>query len=519
MSRAALNLAVFLAGLCVLLWRAGDAAIATAWIDPVARIQAQDEAIYAYSSLHMLDSGDWLTPRLLGRYALYKPPGLYWASAASVAVLGRSALALRAPVVAAGAVAVTLVCAWVSIEAGVWAGLAAALLLLGNHLFFVLSRTAVTDGLLTAEIVAAMFALWRDPRLESRRSLWVFGAACGMAMMTKAAAGAIPVLIWLAAPLLSGLRPTFRRMAQAVALMAAVALPWHLWQLAVHPHWFWREYVVWEHFTHALGSPAQTTAEPTLKFYLTRLVLLDPALLASAVAAVILLLARRKVRALGLPVLWAAVVLAAVLAFRYRNASYLLPMCPAMAILAGIAIPRRWGPVALAAAAGLLAVKAGFPAEFWGLPFAPEFRNPSYAALDRYAGLGRERELIVAEPDDQFYSALLGLPRVRYAYLDPKGPARPGVDFHDLGITVTVPEFAELPQQLPIYRQRLREMNLDSTEPVATVIVARTEEEMRALIAGHAEADFFVPAAWAGFGAGTHQEQPAEGARVFLLAR
>jgi 4-amino-4-deoxy-L-arabinose transferase-like glycosyltransferase len=516
--RPVYGLVVFLASLGLLLWKAGDAAIATAWIDPVANVQAQDEAVYAYSSWHMLDSGDWLTPRFLGRYALYKPPALYWASAASAAVLGRSALALRVPVAIAGALAVALIFAWVAGESGAWAGLAAALLLLGNHLFFVLSRTAVTDALLAVWIVVAMFALWRDPRLESRFALGTFGAACGLAIMTKAVAGVLPVLIWMAAAVLLRPRPDLKRMAQAVGLMAAVALPWHVWQLAVHPRWFWAEYVVWEHFTQALGSPVQTTAEPRLTFYLSRLLLLDPVLLAAAAAAVIAL-AGRGVRPLRLPMLWAGLVLLAVLAFRYRNASYLLPMWPAMAILAGVAIPRRWGPVAFGAALGLLAVKAGFPAASWGLPFAPESRNPSYPALERYAALDRPRELIVAAPDDQFYASLLDLPRVRYAYLDPNGPGAAGIDFHHLGITVTVPEFAHLHQRLPVYRERLREMDLDTTEPVATVIVARSEDEMRALIAGHPQADFFVPPAWAGFGARTHTAWRAAGERVFLLAR
>src|ERR1700683_2398014 len=104
--------AVFCASLLLLGFGAGKAGIATAYVDPVAKIQAQDEATYAASSLRMAVHGGWMTPRFLGRYALYKPPLLYWLAASSVKVLGNRALALRAPSVLAGAATVALVFHW-----------------------------------------------------------------------------------------------------------------------------------------------------------------------------------------------------------------------------------------------------------------------------------------------------------------------------------------------------------------------------------------------------------------------
>src|SRR6516164_1515397 len=74
---------VFLTSLVALGWGVGVPGIATGYVDPVARIQAQDEAVYGSTSFTMAAEGGWLTPRILGRYALYKPPLLYWFSAAS----------------------------------------------------------------------------------------------------------------------------------------------------------------------------------------------------------------------------------------------------------------------------------------------------------------------------------------------------------------------------------------------------------------------------------------------------
>src|ERR1700681_3962314 len=98
---------VFCVALLVLGWSAGAAGIATAYVDPVAKIPAQDEGLYAASALEMAAHGDWMTPKLLGRYVFYKPPFEYWLAASSVKILGRTALALRAPSIVAGAGAVT----------------------------------------------------------------------------------------------------------------------------------------------------------------------------------------------------------------------------------------------------------------------------------------------------------------------------------------------------------------------------------------------------------------------------
>ena len=62
-----------------------------------------------------------------------------------------------------------LVFAWVRATMPFVAALAAALLLLSSHLFFVLSRTGLTDSLLVLEITLAMYAFARDPRTIAAR--------------------------------------------------------------------------------------------------------------------------------------------------------------------------------------------------------------------------------------------------------------------------------------------------------------------------------------------------------------
>ncbi|HEV8147886.1 MAG TPA: glycosyltransferase family 39 protein [Bryobacteraceae bacterium] len=510
--------AVFFAGLLVLGATAARPGVSTAYVDPVSRIQAQDEAVYGATSLGMAGvssntSGEWLTPRFLGRYALYKPPLFYWLSAICIKILGPIPFALRSPSLLAGAATVALLFVWIfRITASTSSALTGALLLLSSHMFFVLSRTGLMDAVLTLETALAMFALAIDPKLQSRWAFLCFSIASGAALMTKGIAGAYPLLGFAIFCIISGVRPRFARLLQAVAVVAAISLPWHLWQLYQHPRWFWNEYVLTEHVAFGLGTPPQAIAEPQAWFYLKRLVMLDPVLLAAALFGV----TRVRPRA---AVAWIIVVLIAVVAYAYRNASYLLPIFPPLAVIAASAIPPRRARLVLALVVGLFAIKAFSPGAPWGIPFQPESQNPSQAVLKEYAARHRPNALILVEPDDQFYSAGLSLPRVRYCYLDPRTERRKfPLDFDELGIVITASQFAHFEELRPLYAARLRQWNLDSDEALATTILARSEAEIASLIASHPETDFYVPSIFA-LSAAAHEMQPGANGRVLLLAR
>lgn len=515
----ALTAAVFLAGLLILGWNAAAPGVASAYVDPVAKVQDQDEALYGSLSLQMAAHGDFMTPVFLGRYELVKPPLLFWSEAAGMKLGLRPALAMRLPSIFAGAATAALVFVWVAGEAaGVAEGLAAALLLLGSHLFFTLSRTGLTDAMLTCFTTLAMFALARDPKLAAASSLWVFGLASGAALMTKGIAGLFPLLALGLFSVLSKERPGWTRLAQAVAISAAIAAPWHLIELWKHTRWFLAQYVMGEIVTNSLSSPTQSTQEAHLVYYAKRLVLLDAPLLLGAMVA----LARRRPRVL---LAWIAVVLAAALSFDYRNTSYLLPIYPALAIFAGLAIPKRAGVWTAGFAAVLFLGKALAPAEPFGLSFGQEAPMPSEPVLDRYVALHRGNPLIIGAPDDEFYSACLMLPHVSYVYIDPNhAPPKPpssyyALDFEYLGVTMTAADFSRLAELRPMFEQRLREWGLDRGDSVASVILAANPGEATALLRDHPEADFYVPAAWASPDPGAHQVFEAANGRELLLAR
>ena len=78
-------LAVAVIAFAVLFIRAARVGLAGDYLDPVAKISAQDEALYSHSAMRMAQRGDWLTPRFLERFALYKPPLTIWLAAVSAA--------------------------------------------------------------------------------------------------------------------------------------------------------------------------------------------------------------------------------------------------------------------------------------------------------------------------------------------------------------------------------------------------------------------------------------------------
>jgi 4-amino-4-deoxy-L-arabinose transferase-like glycosyltransferase len=166
-----------------------------------------DEARYAEIPREMLSAGDPLALRLNGASFFEKPPLLYWANAASMAVLGHTSFAARLPTrLAALATAGALLLALES-AAAPGAGLLAALLLLSAPLSFALGRINLTDGLLTFGITVSMLALRRffiarEAGARARGALVALGVGCAIAVLTKGLVGIVfpglVALFWIA---------------------------------------------------------------------------------------------------------------------------------------------------------------------------------------------------------------------------------------------------------------------------------------------------------------------------------
>jgi 4-amino-4-deoxy-L-arabinose transferase-like glycosyltransferase len=468
-----------------------------AFVDPIGQIRAQDEAVYSHTAIMMATDGDWLTPRFLDRFAMYKPPLAYWLAGGSAKVLGISMLSLRLPSLVAGALGAWIVFLWVRRERSLLPALLAAGFTLTSTLWYSLSRLALTDALLSTLCLAALYFLSLDPEMRERRTSQLFGACAGAAIMTKGIAGLLPLMAlgvyWL------WKRPRFTAVLLTGAVAAAVAAPWHLYQWAAHSRWFLAEYVGVEILRYALGAPPQTSGDPTWAFYFARFFRLDPVL--SVTGVIGLVWAWRK-RELAPVVCLAGVLVAAVFGYQYRNIAYWMPLVPLLAIAAGRFVP------AIGLAAGLV-IKVVLAAAV----FSASYQTPVTPALRTYCGMARAHDVFLVGLDDEFHATVLPLAHVRYVFIAP--PPEYGaaaLDFRRLGVTRTAQEYLrnEPPQD------DLLRWGLPNRKALATVILAGNEQEVREIMAARPQADFIAPST---YGSAEHARVEAADGRVLLLSK
>jgi 4-amino-4-deoxy-L-arabinose transferase-like glycosyltransferase len=94
-----------------------------------------DEARYGEIAREMIDSGEWVTPRLNHVKYFEKPPLVYWATALAIVTFGPSELAVRMPTLLAGLATLLLTALLARRLYGAWTALLAAAILAAAPLF------------------------------------------------------------------------------------------------------------------------------------------------------------------------------------------------------------------------------------------------------------------------------------------------------------------------------------------------------------------------------------------------
>lgn len=198
-----------------------------------------DEGRYSAVALQMLDSGDWLVPRLSDHQEhLTKPPLYYWSVAASMSAFGRNEWAVRLPNALAFALTGLLVLALGRefVPRRPWL----APLVWGTSLLTVLAANiASTDTLLALFETAAVYCAWRAQRAgDARRWHVAMWAAFALAFMTKGPPGLLPLAAVATWRVASG-RP-LRAMFPWQGLLAflVIGVGWFAWLLFARPELF-----------------------------------------------------------------------------------------------------------------------------------------------------------------------------------------------------------------------------------------------------------------------------------------
>ncbi len=485
---------VFAAAFVILSWNLWNVGIASGYIDPVMHLGAQDEATYTREAITMARDGGWMTPTFLGRWIFEKPPLLMWLSAVSMRVFGIGRMSARLPVVFAGALICALCFTMVRRRRSVTAGLAAAAMALSSQILFTMSRHNMTDILLAAAGMCAFAILLRDPELLDAGSLAAFVIAAAAGIMAKSVAGFL-VLAVMGMVVGFGSR-RWGRAALAAAFAAVIASPWFLYNLLLHRDWFLSD-MGFQLITIGTASH-QTSPENHLWFYLFRILNSDLAPLLLALTAVpALVRAMRNREAAGwLAASYFAIYFVALMVFRFHSEQYLCWFVPSLILLAGFYSPLLDGKgasVMIAILCLAFGIKLANPDRGFGVSIRAGSTIAAAPLLSQYCAEHRATSLYILGVDDEFYSAVLPLHRVRYGWIDPTDMvAREHPHLAYLGILIPAAGLPRLDNQLPLYRGRLRAWGLDSTRAVATGLSAHDIPGLLQIIHDHPESDFLV---------------------------
>ena len=200
----------------------------------------RDEARFAQATRQMLETGDYVDIRLGDEARLKKPVGIYWLQAAATKLAGGEDLSnpvwtyrLPSLIGALGAILVTLLIgrSWLGVQAGfAGAAMLAATLLLGTE-----ARQAKTDAFLLLTVLVAMAGLaeaWIPSRGSPplKKIHWIsFWAAIGVGILIKGPI--ILMVVGLTALVLTvrDLSPRWLlrlRPLPGIPIALAIALPW-----------------------------------------------------------------------------------------------------------------------------------------------------------------------------------------------------------------------------------------------------------------------------------------------------
>jgi 4-amino-4-deoxy-L-arabinose transferase-like glycosyltransferase len=320
------------------------AVLAVAWFGTLGLrpLYKADETRYAEIPREMVESGNWLTPRLNGFKYFEKPPLQYWGTAAFFEVFGIHDWVARLWTAAAGFAGILLVLAAGNRLFGPPAGTLAAAVLAGSPYYVALAQLNTLDMGVTFFLTASLLAL------ATGRFL-LFWAACALAVLSKGLIGivlplgtvALYILVKRDWNLIGKLQ-----MVKGSLLFLLISAPWFVAVSLANPE-FARFFFIHEHFERFTSEVHQRQGPPWyfLPFLAAGML---PWLLPAAIGW---WQGLRRKESGGAPsfdaalllALWALVVLAFFSASGSKLPAYILPIVPALALLCGryLVVPDR----------------------------------------------------------------------------------------------------------------------------------------------------------------------------------
>ncbi len=321
------------------------------------------DAVLAQAARTMLETGDWVTPRLDGVAYLEKPALYYWPMVISYKVFGVHDWAARIPF-ALSAMAL----AWLTAAMGVWAfgrraGFYAGLSLATCIGLFLFTRILIPDVMLVFTVTLAMWALLRaldEGEAHPRLWAWLFAASLGTGLLIKSLIGLLfpvaagVIYLFLTRQLFSA--TTWKRLYpfSGVLIVLLIAAPWHILATIQNPPYFYfglhsgpGEYhgFLWFFFINEqvlrflnLRYPRDYDTVPRLYFWLFHLLWLFPwSVYLPAIAKLSFKPIDRAGKMRLLALCWTGFLLI-FFTFSTTQEYYSMPCYPALALLLGSAM-------------------------------------------------------------------------------------------------------------------------------------------------------------------------------------
>jgi 4-amino-4-deoxy-L-arabinose transferase-like glycosyltransferase len=159
-------------------------------------LQSPDEGRYAEASREMLASGDWLVPRFADHERVNKPPMVYWVTATLFKVFGLKEWVARLGPTLAGLGGALVVFLLGRTMFGQSAGVASAVVAMAATWYVALSRSLVTDMMLSTFIALTLLGFWWAHQSGQWKHYLLFFAGGALATLTKGPVGfALPALV------------------------------------------------------------------------------------------------------------------------------------------------------------------------------------------------------------------------------------------------------------------------------------------------------------------------------------
>lgn len=305
-----------------------------------------DEGRYVEIPREMLETGDFVTPRLNGLKYFEKPVLFYWLEALAISIAPENETILRILPAFLGLLGVLGVyiagCSLFSRRAGNLA----AIVLGTSLLYYAHTRIIILDMAVSVFISGALLSFLMATREKNRKSqrwlLALFFSSCALATLTKGLIGAVlpggVILFWcLIHRRFDSLKLAFTPW--GIGLFFLIAAPWHILVSMRNPEFF-DFYFIHEHFTRFLTT-VHRRGQP---FWFFIPIVIGGFFPWSGVLILALREAwkKRQNQIFSFLMLWAGVILIFFSAGNSKLIPYILPIFPPLALLCGSWFDQRF---------------------------------------------------------------------------------------------------------------------------------------------------------------------------------